>query len=257
MSISDKIKEFRILNNLTQDDVAQACYVTRSTVSNWEAGRRLPDIETVIVLAHLFNVSVNDLLCDEEINLAKAESFKNQVYEMKEPQTKASKGRGIFLLILIAIIAIIIPLNFKENGDELKVDNVHEINQTSYLLKVNCNGNVLTENFKELNQTTLSHTITKFKIEMNTYDVQEAYVANDVEVDFNNKDKNLEIVALVDIKLINNFATNISTDKICSHNNNLSIDQATSKPFILNEGTYDFLLFIIDDSFYIGAFLVE
>ena len=62
--ISEKIKALREHNNYTQDDLAFACNVTRSAVSNWENNRREPSHDMVRTIACIFGVTIEELLND-------------------------------------------------------------------------------------------------------------------------------------------------------------------------------------------------
>ena len=62
--ISEKIKALREHNNYTQDDLAFACNVTRSAVSNWENNRREPSHDMVRTIACIFDVTIEELLND-------------------------------------------------------------------------------------------------------------------------------------------------------------------------------------------------
>lgn len=55
-------KELRKQRNMTQNDVAQAVNVNRTTVVKWETGKAYPRIETLQKLASLFQCSMDDLL---------------------------------------------------------------------------------------------------------------------------------------------------------------------------------------------------
>ena len=46
---------------MSQQDLAQACMVSRQTISNWETGKTLPDIQSMAYLAEVFGVTVDDL----------------------------------------------------------------------------------------------------------------------------------------------------------------------------------------------------
>ena len=48
MRIADKIKNARIQKGYTQEQVAEELLVTRQTISNWENGKSLPDIISII-----------------------------------------------------------------------------------------------------------------------------------------------------------------------------------------------------------------
>lgn len=65
--IGKYIKFLRERNNLTQEELAKKVPVTREAVSKWETGRRIPDIETLLILSNIFNLSIERLLSGEEI----------------------------------------------------------------------------------------------------------------------------------------------------------------------------------------------
>ena len=62
---SDNLLQLRKLRNLSQEDLAEKLQVSRQTVSKWESGDSLPDIEKCRVLADLFEVSLDDLVSYE------------------------------------------------------------------------------------------------------------------------------------------------------------------------------------------------
>lgn len=64
MTISESLKEKRKEYQLTQEQVAEKIFVSRKTISNWETGKTIPDIDSVIRLANLFNLSLDNLLLE-------------------------------------------------------------------------------------------------------------------------------------------------------------------------------------------------
>jgi len=60
--LSERIKEERIKNNYTQERLAELCSVSRQAVTNWELGKSVPDLSSIILLAGLFKISVDSLL---------------------------------------------------------------------------------------------------------------------------------------------------------------------------------------------------
>lgn len=65
--IGKYIKFLRERNNLTQEELAKKVPVTREAVSKWETGRRILNIETLLILSNIFNVSIESLLSGGEI----------------------------------------------------------------------------------------------------------------------------------------------------------------------------------------------
>ena len=59
MNIGDKIKTAREENKLTQAQAAESLMVSRQTVSNWENGKSLPDIISVIRMSELYRISLD------------------------------------------------------------------------------------------------------------------------------------------------------------------------------------------------------
>lgn len=60
--IGDNIKFYRKKNQLTQDDIAEACNVTRQAVSKWENGETVPDIEKCDRLASFYGIKLDALM---------------------------------------------------------------------------------------------------------------------------------------------------------------------------------------------------
>ena len=62
MLFADTMKKLREEKGLTQNEIAKRMYVTRSTVSRWESGLRLPDATMIARLSEVLGVNVNFLL---------------------------------------------------------------------------------------------------------------------------------------------------------------------------------------------------
>lgn len=62
MNTEDVLKNIRVKNNLTQDEMAEKLSVSRQAVSRWENGDSTPNIETLKQISIAFDVSINTLL---------------------------------------------------------------------------------------------------------------------------------------------------------------------------------------------------
>lgn len=62
MEIKDLLRINRENNKLTQEQLADKIYVSRQTVSKWERGESLPDLENIIILSDLYDISIDQLL---------------------------------------------------------------------------------------------------------------------------------------------------------------------------------------------------
>ncbi|MGI5848817.1 MAG: helix-turn-helix domain-containing protein [Christensenellales bacterium] len=61
LKFPDILRDLRISNNLTQQELASKLKISKSTVSMYENGKREPDIETFEIIADFFNVDINYL----------------------------------------------------------------------------------------------------------------------------------------------------------------------------------------------------
>lgn len=62
MDISSQIKKHRQNHQYSQEELAHKVYVSRQTISNWENGHSYPDIQTLLMLSVLFDVSLDNLV---------------------------------------------------------------------------------------------------------------------------------------------------------------------------------------------------
>jgi len=62
MEICEKLKKARTSAGITQEQVAEKIGVSRQTISNWENGKTLPDIMSVIKLSDLYQITLDELL---------------------------------------------------------------------------------------------------------------------------------------------------------------------------------------------------
>lgn len=67
MEISDLLKNKRKEMNLTQEELAKSLYVSKRSITNWETGKNTPDIDSLISLAKLYDISLDDLLLNNSI----------------------------------------------------------------------------------------------------------------------------------------------------------------------------------------------
>ena len=73
MRIADKIKNARMQKGYTQEQAAENLLVSRQTISNWENGRSLPDIISIIKMSELYELSLDEMLKGDKALLKKVE----------------------------------------------------------------------------------------------------------------------------------------------------------------------------------------
>lgn len=67
MEFNEKLQELRKSKGLTQEELAQAIFVSRTAVSKWESGRGYPNIDSLKELSRFFGVTIDELICPDEI----------------------------------------------------------------------------------------------------------------------------------------------------------------------------------------------
>jgi len=64
MNLGQTLKNERNKKQLTQEQLAEKIFVSTKTISNWETGKTTPDIDSLIRLANLFNLSLDNILLE-------------------------------------------------------------------------------------------------------------------------------------------------------------------------------------------------
>ena len=62
--IGQRIKQARLAKNLTQEDLAEKLNVSRQSVTKWESGKSLPNLENIKEISNIFSVSIDLLVGD-------------------------------------------------------------------------------------------------------------------------------------------------------------------------------------------------
>lgn len=78
MEFHEKLQELRKKRGLTQEELAEALYVSRTAISKWESGRGYPSIDSLKEISNFFSVSIDDLLSTETVlSIAEKENKSN------------------------------------------------------------------------------------------------------------------------------------------------------------------------------------
>ncbi len=126
MSIGNKIKEYREFKKMTQKDIAEILEVEPGTISKYESGIIEPNIESLKRLAETFNITVDELINDEE----KFDISKINVLEvLREQKEMGLKGN------LYHNTQIIFAYNTNHiEGSKLTEDQTRYIYETNTIL---------------------------------------------------------------------------------------------------------------------------
>ena len=110
MELSEKLQELRKEKGLTQEELAEALFVSRTAISKWESGRGVPNIESLKAISKFFSVSIDELLSGEEILKIADEDNKQ-----KEKHTSDL----VFGLLDCSLIMFLFLPFFGQKGDEI------------------------------------------------------------------------------------------------------------------------------------------
>ena len=108
MEFHEKLQELRKRKGLTQEELAERLYVSRSAVSKWESGRGYPNIDSLKAIATLFSVTIDDLLSGDEVLTIAEEG-----YRQKETQFRSM----VFGLLDFSIAMFFFLPFFGQNSD--------------------------------------------------------------------------------------------------------------------------------------------
>ena len=100
VEVGNRIREERDRLGLSQEDLAQQIFVSRQTVSNWETGKTYPDVQSLLLLSNLFEVSVDSLVKGD----VEAMQEKMENYELDRFKVKAATGLSLALIVVGAVM---------------------------------------------------------------------------------------------------------------------------------------------------------
>lgn len=78
MDFNEKLQKLRTAQNMTQEELAEKLYVSRAAISKWESGRGYPNIDSLKAIAKFFNVTIDELICGEEMISLAEEDIKDK-----------------------------------------------------------------------------------------------------------------------------------------------------------------------------------
>lgn len=84
MELNEKLKELRNQKGLTQEQLAEQLYVSRTAISKWESGRGYPSIDSLKEISKYFAISLDDLLSSEELLTVAQEDNQQKINKLRD-----------------------------------------------------------------------------------------------------------------------------------------------------------------------------
>ena len=105
MELGNKIKYYRGEKEFSQEELAERVYVSRQTISNWENNKSYPDINSIVLLSEIFEISI-DYLIKGDVEQMKKEINTEDVKKLNFYATMMA------ILMLVATILLMPMLKF-------------------------------------------------------------------------------------------------------------------------------------------------
>jgi len=123
LEFHEKLQELRKNRGLTQEELAEALYVSRTAVSKWESGRGYPSIDSLKELSKFFSVSIDDLLSGDTLLFLAEKENKSTIRNM------CNLLFGI--LDICSVLLIILPLYPNTSGEHITSVNLFAYSEAS------------------------------------------------------------------------------------------------------------------------------
>ena len=101
MELGEQLKAYRQKVQLSQEELANRVYVSRQTISNWENNKTYPDVNSLVLLSEVFQVSLDQLI-KGDIDAMKEVIRKEEIDKMK-------RYGAIYAALLIAVAVSAVP----------------------------------------------------------------------------------------------------------------------------------------------------
>ena len=108
LKIGKFLKQLRTEKNLTQEQLAESLNVSRRTVSRWETGFNLPDLDILVIMSDFYQVDLRELLDGERRNEKMDEEMRDTV--MKVAEYSNEEKRRVSKVVLVFFVLGIVSL---------------------------------------------------------------------------------------------------------------------------------------------------
>ena len=105
MELGTQIRKYRNEKTLSQEALAEKVYVSRQTVSNWENDKSYPDVNSLVLLSEVFEISLDQLIKGD------VEIMKEQIEQIDQTdQKRFGRLSNIFTILFLAVLITPVPL---------------------------------------------------------------------------------------------------------------------------------------------------
>lgn len=126
MSFSEKLIKLRKQHGFSQEELGYKLNVTRQTVSKWELGQTVPEMNKLISLSQIYGISLDELTNEDELNVdntTKKDDIKIETENKDKTKDKDLRKILIPLIIVLIVIALILGI--------YKISNFRTVNKAA------------------------------------------------------------------------------------------------------------------------------
>lgn len=128
MEFHEKLQELRKQKNLTQEELSEILFVSRTAISKWESGRGYPSIDSLKAIAKFFGVTIDELLSNREL-ICIAEKDSHQ-------KTQHMRDLVFGLIDCSVVMLFFIPLFGQQGGEIIRQVSLLSLQETPLFIKV-------------------------------------------------------------------------------------------------------------------------
>ena len=128
MEFHEKLQELRKQKNLTQEELSEILFVSRTAISKWESGHGYPSIDSLKAIAEFFGVTIDELLSNREL-ICIAEKDSHQ-------KTQHMRDLVFGLIDCSVVMLFFIPLFGQQGGEIIRQVSLLSLQETPLFIKV-------------------------------------------------------------------------------------------------------------------------
>lgn len=123
--MAEFIRKLRESKNLTQEQLGEMLNVSRSLISKWETGSKIPAVDCLTALAKVFDITVDEIIYGERKNNSNAKEIENlSATIMNDSKKKIDLAHKMFFIIIISSFIFVLGSYFIFNYNSIKVYSV-------------------------------------------------------------------------------------------------------------------------------------
>lgn len=117
MEFNNKLYELRKQKGFSQEELANRLNVSRQTISKWEVGESTPDMEKLVAISDLFEVSLDELVMDKvpqkaepSVQVVKSELYSDVKEHVLTETNKQRAKKGLKIAGIVFGIILLVDL---------------------------------------------------------------------------------------------------------------------------------------------------